>query len=586
MNWCSKKNYNPLWVFILITLLYSNLGYAGDHPRGELLLDGSGNMYGAQVEEDGVRINAPQKTYESENQWSKVGQSFDGNKGISFKTSSFITGTNDDLSCISSVTDEVQTVDAGSEYKTTSFQLSLHAGERRLKEIKVRSSSITTWGRDINLWICSLCKWLYKRPVQTTCGHRFCYECLKDYDESFDTVQCDSAGGEKHKPYYDPGMKSYYVSSRNLPCPYCHEVITGRKSNCVEVYPDKAVSIEINEDKSILVECPYCEKETFLLKETLYADGALNRHIMDACPKVEMCCPFFSGGCTFKYQREEKSSIDSHIRECGFRLTACEYCRHQTQVRKKTEHLDECDHYPVKIEMKSDLLVDRKSLKILTGKERIAEMDLAGVMALMVSRMAELETTVKEALQKTAEYDEKNKWLVSRVQSLESTLPTDSGGMKKLLCSLARRELAFDIRFFDERHRYFKSGKAENPEMLGGMTLAPYFDVKDEQEKTDYSSNGYYRQRSMVQVYYFGVEYFPDVTFAGEQQLSRINVLLECPSKKRMIPCGCVDLSHANDKSHYLKQSNRHPSNGSVTMAKLNEYFQNEQYIKVVLDIP
>lgn len=144
---------------------------------------------------------------------------------------------------------------------------------------------------------CPICLHVLDDPFQTSCGHRFCYDCI--------------------------------LPVRNSPNPICP---IDRLSVADGVFPDNAAKMQI---RRLKVYCTHrkqgcqwvgdlCDKPAHLL------------HCEHGSRKCPYCTDFF-----------KVTEIQEHITNCPCRPVDCEYCEERMPYDKLREHLEACPQMPL-----------------------------------------------------------------------------------------------------------------------------------------------------------------------------------------------------------------------------------------------
>lgn len=231
---------------------------------------------------------------------------------------------------------------------------------------------------------CPICKKVFKEPWQTSCGHRFCKNCLEPLLRSpslrcpvdGDTISekgsfrdkccerevldlrccclyadrnCDWKGEFRH-------LKTHVDSCQygDVQCQACGETMERRQlekhgtNDCVNravmcTYCGGKLQQSLMEGH--LEVCPrfpvtcnlHCGKEAI-------PRNMMDEHLAKECPKAEMQCPFSLHGCEFKGIKE---AVDKHIKSnLGFHLqmmnkSALESHRKSEEMKEKISRLEQ-----------------------------------------------------------------------------------------------------------------------------------------------------------------------------------------------------------------------------------------------------
>ncbi|RUS69430.1 hypothetical protein EGW08_022811 [Elysia chlorotica] len=164
---------------------------------------------------------------------------------------------------------------------------------------------------------------LLKEPIQTSCGHRICKDCVEVYLGPNESKLCPA--GEED----------------------CMEV---RRDN---VYPDPGFRREINH---VLVFCPF-KHNGCPVKIKL---GKLKDHKQE-CQYREVLCPYASRGCVAEVLLKD---LDEHKKDCGFRPMSCDLCGIEFNANDKQEHdTTACPESTVKCRYKCGKKLKRRQLE-------------------------------------------------------------------------------------------------------------------------------------------------------------------------------------------------------------------------------
>ena len=172
--------------------------------------------------------------------------------------------------------------------------------------------------------VCPICHEIASEPVQTSCGHLFCGECLKlkgsscpvcrqqytSMPDHFNTrrikglkVECPNSGCSWKGELGD--LKGHFTTClfQSVPCP----------NNCGEEMMRGALGVHTHVGCLLrIVKCRYCSFED--------KASALDDHTT-FCPSVPVECPRKCG----KRIRRDKMSV--HLSTCSKRLVRCKYYR-------------------------------------------------------------------------------------------------------------------------------------------------------------------------------------------------------------------------------------------------------------------
>lgn len=162
-------------------------------------------------------------------------------------------------------------------------------------------------------FICYLCKGVYFNPVIDTCGHIFCENCLKRYDQSLRM------------------------------CPITEEILPAN--------PHKIKLIGDIIDKQVI----YCfnkEKGCCWIGQLLN----LNEHLNKKCRQELKLCPV--KGCFTQLQFDE---YDSHVTFCS--LVSCNFCKSEMSIFNLKCHYNICPKYQTECPYKCNEQIERKLIE-------------------------------------------------------------------------------------------------------------------------------------------------------------------------------------------------------------------------------
>ena len=158
---------------------------------------------------------------------------------------------------------------------------------------------ISQGNRPVEKYICPICQEILFEPVQTSCGHLFCSECLR--------------------------------KNNSETCPFCR--------NKIEEEPRRDRFNE-REIKNLLVKCQNSSKGC-----TWEGELGLAEHHLQECCDYELVQCLNQCGLDVARKEMEKHSQD----ECELRQCHCPYCPWYSDTYKKvtSEHFAECSSYPL-----------------------------------------------------------------------------------------------------------------------------------------------------------------------------------------------------------------------------------------------
>ena len=159
---------------------------------------------------------------------------------------------------------------------------------------------LSTEKKFVEKYVCPICQEVLFEPVQTSCGHLYCEQCIKR------------------------------SRSRSKRCPSCRAALEE------EPRRDKFHERDI---KNLTVKCSNNSVGCVWTGEL----SAVVSHVSDVCAYQLVRCPNMCG------EELKRRDIEQHKREnCVLRTYKCPYCRYSNTYRKiTTEHFDKCDSVPV-----------------------------------------------------------------------------------------------------------------------------------------------------------------------------------------------------------------------------------------------
>ncbi|XP_029186836.2 TNF receptor-associated factor 3-like [Acropora millepora] len=153
---------------------------------------------------------------------------------------------------------------------------------------------------------CIACRLVLQNPMQSSCGHRFCYSCIEAIFQK------------------DPSQHK---------CPDDGEVLL--RNN---VFRDKCAQREV---LGLLCFCYNKSRGCQWIGELLN----LQSH-NDECPFAEVKCLYYDSGCEVVVLRHQ---LAKHVEnDCLFKAVSCPYCGLAYAGVKMREHLEECSKFPIK----------------------------------------------------------------------------------------------------------------------------------------------------------------------------------------------------------------------------------------------
>ena len=144
---------------------------------------------------------------------------------------------------------------------------------------------------------CPICLHVLTDPCQTSCGHRFCRECIEAVKKTSNAI-----------------------------CPIDRIAIEGG------VFQDNAAKMQI---RRLKIHCPYkvkgCEWTGDLSDKSTHLRNCI--YSVRACTQCGLIL--------------QVSQMDSHKLVCEKRIVSCEYCSHNMAYNSLEEHYGTCPMYPV-----------------------------------------------------------------------------------------------------------------------------------------------------------------------------------------------------------------------------------------------
>ncbi|KAK3583297.1 hypothetical protein CHS0354_011188 [Potamilus streckersoni] len=240
-------------------------------------------------------------------------------------------------------------------------------GERKT----IASPSDYTWSRDLEdsfvfvnekdeKYDCPICLFIQREPTQTTCGHRFCRDCIVKWLRN----------SEKKCPICVEPLDESYLFTDN----FAKREILDLVIRCIYYKEGCDQNINLRHFQSHLCICDYayvqcpnscanillrrdlqehkndkCPKRIILCKkcgETIIAEEQED-HFDKGCPKVEIFCPF----CKAKVLREQ---LERHKRlECSNVVIQCEFrflgCQAEMTRMKMSQHQSQAMVYHISL---------------------------------------------------------------------------------------------------------------------------------------------------------------------------------------------------------------------------------------------
>ncbi|WP_461538127.1 RING finger protein [Spongorhabdus nitratireducens] len=453
---------------------------------------------------------------------------------------------------------------------------------------------------DFQRMICPLCEGVLRTPVmQMSCGERACRQCVLQYQKqvihSRDTqiVEMDGPGSygqsendvEKDGPptsfqsTYNPSESSSAsgrIGVEHLVCPKC-------KTNVHEANKDKAAERELAADRAVGIQCPLCQQFYCHAFELRSEHGQMVSHMRDDCPCLPIPCPNRERGCEFECERRCQDEMQAHIKECEYQLEACEFCQTQALIKMMKEHHDECDQYPVKIVMSSDLQLTRLQIKCLIGAQKSKVDDLGSLLGLAADHMLKLQQMVLKQTADSQAIAEERTQLQLEVKKLQARIDTDIPRMERLLQTAGAGQVAFDLQVLNMETspiRYYQGCEPDQSQALlvNGMSLTPCYSTHQEYaHQSDYYSRA---QTQPVIMFQFGVLHYRP--FQSCQVLGQVNVLIFNPrDPTKYEPCGSVKFEPSSESYVPVK---KHMITKRYTFASIRSYADQRGRVKVILE--
>nr|XP_053628633.1 TNF receptor-associated factor 6-A-like [Cherax quadricarinatus] len=174
---------------------------------------------------------------------------------------------------------------------------------------------------------CAICLLGLRSPVQTTCGHRFCKECIfNSISESSNlSPNCNTpltetdffsrlvlAGTRSLRPVMCPNECSATVLQKELEQHLMSECVLRVKmcDLCNEPFTFNQEQLHLLTCRHVVVACEMCG--------TMVERGDVATHMTETCQKVVVTCPFAEHGC---HQKMTRADLDQHMaQETQFHL--------------------------------------------------------------------------------------------------------------------------------------------------------------------------------------------------------------------------------------------------------------------------
>ena len=213
--------------------------------------------------------------------------------------------------------------------------------------------------RNLEDLVCPICQDIASEPVQTSCGHLFCRECLKG-------SRC-------------PVCRQQYTS---VPDHFNTRRIKGLKVEC----PNSGCSRkgELGDLEGHFTTCPYESVPCPNNCGGKMKRGALDDHTQSSCPLRVVKCQY----CSFE---DKASALDDHTTFCPSVPVECpRKCRKKTTRSKITSHLGICPKRLVRckyyqIGCKEPIPVDELDTHLVQAKDNHLERAISKVMDLSVA---------------------------------------------------------------------------------------------------------------------------------------------------------------------------------------------------------
>ncbi|KAG7159314.1 TNF receptor-associated factor 6-A-like [Homarus americanus] len=175
---------------------------------------------------------------------------------------------------------------------------------------------------------CAICLLGLRSPVQTTCGHRFCKECIyNSMSESINRCPIDNTPLTEADLFPDSCAEREILQLKPVMCPNecaatvlqreleqhltCECVLRVKKcALCDEPFTFNQEQLHLLTCVQVIVACEMCA--------TMVARGDVAAHMTESCPQVVVACPFAEHGC---HQKMTRVDLNQHMaQETQFHL--------------------------------------------------------------------------------------------------------------------------------------------------------------------------------------------------------------------------------------------------------------------------
>ncbi|GFR76693.1 TNF receptor-associated factor 3 [Elysia marginata] len=205
---------------------------------------------------------------------------------------------------------------------------------------------------------------LLKDPVQTSCGHRMCKDCVEKFLGEEQSKRCpaneeDCDDVRRDNVYPDPGFRReikqllVYCPNKSYGCPV--KIKLGLLDAHIE-----------NDCPEAIVKCPYkCSKK---LKRRQLEDH------MQSCPKKPTECPYKSLGCKFEGTKEDVRNHAKDI-ETHFQVLISFTVEAEIEKRKASEELQNIAKKQEAVAAELNTIHRELRLKMMQQVERIMHLE-------------------------------------------------------------------------------------------------------------------------------------------------------------------------------------------------------------------
>ena len=263
-------------------------------------------------------------------------------------------------------------------------------GERQIQTAEEKEEEdLPKFQQDMKDLTCSICSCVLKKPVQTNCGHSYCFDCIQTWrsnTSSNSSNKCPECRADISQTLFIDARLQRTIHNVSVACSLAEECnwagsfvefTKNHQSSCPFVKQDcphygcTKQMIRSKMQKHVLkcdwkpVQCDYCScwtqkhyVETHRIHCPLQLEPCRQgcgeqkvlrceqiEHINKACPQTIKPCENHIRGCSFRGKFDERSS---HEFQCELHLGSCPYCDDRIVVNETERHFAlYCCSYPV-----------------------------------------------------------------------------------------------------------------------------------------------------------------------------------------------------------------------------------------------